>query len=296
MTSLPASRSAAFFGRAAGLPGSRHGRRRGRPDHRTGAGQRARRRGVDGRLHQPVADPGAPAAGPEPDVDLVEYGVPPGGAAALRRRADHASPAAPPASRSEAIALSVATWRRIGSPGYPFDLARSSGWPARRTTGATTRPAGPGSSRPSWARPIGPRRSATVTVPTLVLHGEADPLIGVSGGAATAAAIPGARLVTFPAWDTTCRKRCGRGSSRRSPRVTADGASRSAAEQRAPDGMRTYSCMSEPDCPTSPTERQALAQPRRRSRPRPGPGRRRRRDQPAPVRRRRPAGRPPSRT
>jgi pimeloyl-ACP methyl ester carboxylesterase len=31
-----------------------------------------------------------------------------------------------------------------------------------------------------------------------VLHGEADPLIGVSGGRATAAAIPGSRLVTFP--------------------------------------------------------------------------------------------------
>ena len=35
-------------------------------------------------------------------------------------------------------------------------------------------------------------------LPTLVLHGEADPLIAVSGGAATAAAIPGARLVTYP--------------------------------------------------------------------------------------------------
>ena len=35
-------------------------------------------------------------------------------------------------------------------------------------------------------------------MPTLVLHGEADRLITVSGGAATAAAIPGARLVTFP--------------------------------------------------------------------------------------------------
>ena len=31
-----------------------------------------------------------------------------------------------------------------------------------------------------------------------MLHGEADPLITVSGGAATAAAIPGARLVTYP--------------------------------------------------------------------------------------------------
>ncbi len=41
---------------------------------------------------------------------------------------------------------------------------------------------------------------AGVTAPTLVLHGEADPLIDVSGGEATAAAIPGARLVTVPGW------------------------------------------------------------------------------------------------
>ena len=37
-----------------------------------------------------------------------------------------------------------------------------------------------------------------MTVPTLVLHGEADPLIAVSGGIATAKAIPGAELITFP--------------------------------------------------------------------------------------------------
>lgn len=41
---------------------------------------------------------------------------------------------------------------------------------------------------------------AGVTAPTLVLHGEDDPLIDVSGGQATAAAIPGARLVTVPGW------------------------------------------------------------------------------------------------
>lgn len=39
-----------------------------------------------------------------------------------------------------------------------------------------------------------------LAVPTLVLHGEADPLIDVSGGRATAEAIPGARLVTLPGW------------------------------------------------------------------------------------------------
>ncbi len=38
---------------------------------------------------------------------------------------------------------------------------------------------------------------ATVTCPTLVLHGAADPLVGLSGGEATAAAVPGAELVVF---------------------------------------------------------------------------------------------------
>jgi pimeloyl-ACP methyl ester carboxylesterase len=41
---------------------------------------------------------------------------------------------------------------------------------------------------------------ATLDVPTLVLHGEADPLVKVEGGRATAAAIPGAKLKTFAGW------------------------------------------------------------------------------------------------
>jgi pimeloyl-ACP methyl ester carboxylesterase len=35
-------------------------------------------------------------------------------------------------------------------------------------------------------------------VPTLVVHGEADPLVRPAAGRATAAAVPGARLVTYP--------------------------------------------------------------------------------------------------
>ncbi|MBL8618760.1 MAG: alpha/beta fold hydrolase [Deltaproteobacteria bacterium] len=44
------------------------------------------------------------------------------------------------------------------------------------------------------------RALAAVRAPTLVLHGEADPLVPVSGGRATARAIPGARLATVPGW------------------------------------------------------------------------------------------------
>ena len=43
-------------------------------------------------------------------------------------------------------------------------------------------------------------RLKSVTAPTLVLHGEGDPLVKVECGRATAAAIPGARIMTFPGW------------------------------------------------------------------------------------------------
>jgi pimeloyl-ACP methyl ester carboxylesterase len=38
----------------------------------------------------------------------------------------------------------------------------------------------------------------SIKVPTTVIHGDADPLVNVSGGRATAAAIPGSRLVIIP--------------------------------------------------------------------------------------------------
>jgi pimeloyl-ACP methyl ester carboxylesterase len=39
---------------------------------------------------------------------------------------------------------------------------------------------------------------ACISMPTLVLHGEDDPVIRIEGGRALAAAVPGAKLVTFP--------------------------------------------------------------------------------------------------
>lgn len=92
----------------------------------------------------------------------------------------------------------VATFRAIGSPGYPMDAAWLSDIAARAFDRA---PAGAGGLRQLAAiRADGDRRAelAEVRVPTLVMHGDGDPLIRPSGGRATAAAIPGARLVTFP--------------------------------------------------------------------------------------------------
>jgi len=37
-----------------------------------------------------------------------------------------------------------------------------------------------------------------VRLPTTVIHGDADPLVNISGGRATAEAIPGAKLVILP--------------------------------------------------------------------------------------------------
>jgi pimeloyl-ACP methyl ester carboxylesterase len=46
----------------------------------------------------------------------------------------------------------------------------------------------------------GDRRAelATITAPTLVVHGEDDPLQSVRAGRATAEAVPSARFLTFP--------------------------------------------------------------------------------------------------
>ena len=41
-------------------------------------------------------------------------------------------------------------------------------------------------------------RLATITAPTMVLHGEADPLVPVAGGRDTAENIPGAELRIVP--------------------------------------------------------------------------------------------------
>ncbi|HEV7773873.1 MAG TPA: alpha/beta hydrolase [Conexibacter sp.] len=42
------------------------------------------------------------------------------------------------------------------------------------------------------------RRLHAITAPTLVIHGEQDPLIAASGGRATARAIPNAQLMLIP--------------------------------------------------------------------------------------------------
>ena len=102
---------------------------------------------------------------------------------------------APPAEGREAvIEQSVAGSRMIASPGFPFDEAEL----RRRAAVHYDRGHHPeGTARQLAAVLASPDRTDglhRVTVPTLVVHGAADPLVTLPGGEATAAAVSGAEL------------------------------------------------------------------------------------------------------
>jgi len=104
----------------------------------------------------------------------------------------------PAADRAEAVEQSVAAWRATASTGFPLDEAAV----RERAGRAFDRGYHPdGTGRQLVAVLASGDRTAELRgldVPTLVVHGEADPLVDVSGGRATAAAIPGARLRVIP--------------------------------------------------------------------------------------------------
>jgi pimeloyl-ACP methyl ester carboxylesterase len=90
---------------------------------------------------------------------------------------------------------SVAMWRMIGSPGFDHDDARIRE-AAREAYDRGVSAAG--ALRQMLAILTQPSRSSAlrgVRVPTLVVHGLADRMVHVSGGRATAAAVPGAELL-----------------------------------------------------------------------------------------------------
>ncbi len=99
------------------------------------------------------------------------------------------------AGREAYIASSVAMWALIGSAGYPSDPE------SLRTRAGETFDRGVSTSgvlRQMMAiltQPDRTPRLRELRIPALVLHGTADKMVHVSGGRATAAAIPGAELV-----------------------------------------------------------------------------------------------------
>jgi pimeloyl-ACP methyl ester carboxylesterase len=106
--------------------------------------------------------------------------------------------APPPTTRDEAIEASVKSWSVLGSPGFKFDEKRI----RERAAVAFDRGFHPEGIARQLAAIIasGDRTTAlgSVKAPTLVIHGEADPLVDPSGGKATAAAVPGASLWLIP--------------------------------------------------------------------------------------------------
>lgn len=104
----------------------------------------------------------------------------------------------PPAEREANISRAVDTWRVIGSPGFEFDEARIRGRAAR----AYDRCFAPQGAARQLAAILasGSRHEALerVTTPTLVVHGDADPLVPLDGGRDTASAVAGAELLVVP--------------------------------------------------------------------------------------------------
>ena len=103
-----------------------------------------------------------------------------------------------PQERDAYIRYFTHVFRTIGSPAYRVDEART------RELAATTYdrshyPAG--TARQLGAIMASGSRTAALQqldVPTVVIHGESDPLVPLRAGLATARAIPNARLLTIP--------------------------------------------------------------------------------------------------
>jgi pimeloyl-ACP methyl ester carboxylesterase len=93
------------------------------------------------------------------------------------------------------VAGSTATWKIIGSPGYPKTAAEirkqaEETWDRGVSLAGTTR-----QMMAILTQPNRSHRLRALQVPTLVVHGLADKMVHVSGGRATAAAVPSADLL-----------------------------------------------------------------------------------------------------
>jgi pimeloyl-ACP methyl ester carboxylesterase len=107
---------------------------------------------------------------------------------------------APRGSKEAYISRSLRVWGIIGSPGYPQsddELRKRAGetWDRGIDQEGVVRQMLAVVTQPDRTRQL-----AQVRVPTLVMHGLADKMVHVSGGRATAAAIPGAELVLISGW------------------------------------------------------------------------------------------------
>jgi len=104
----------------------------------------------------------------------------------------------PASSREEAIERMAETFKVIGSPGFDFDEAGVRER-AARSYDRCFLPSGQARQLAAiLAQPNRVPELRKLDLPTLVVHGEADPLVPVEGGKDTAASIPGAELMIVP--------------------------------------------------------------------------------------------------
>ena len=121
----------------------------------------------------------------------------------------------PVTTREEAIDRALLFNRTVGSPAYPTDQSEL----RDRAVRAFDRALNPqGIARQLAAAMTTPDRTEDLRrldLPALVIHGAEDPVIGLSGGQATAEAIPGAELVVIdgmghdlprPVWPTIAER------------------------------------------------------------------------------------------
>jgi pimeloyl-ACP methyl ester carboxylesterase len=103
----------------------------------------------------------------------------------------------PGPSDDEQVEALVAIYRAIASPGYPFpeEWARQA---ARTSHERHPRDASTTQRQLAAGRAHRYPRLESITAPTLVISGRADPLVRWQGGRDTAALIPGARFVLYP--------------------------------------------------------------------------------------------------
>lgn len=123
--------------------------------------------------------PGLPPAAPEVTALLL---TPPGST-----------------SRADRIAHFKKMWKTIGSPGFPSTEAELQATAELQVDRSPYDPNGIGRQLVAIVG-SSPRHEIlrAVTCPMLVLHGVDDPLVPVTGGRDTAAAVPGAKLVEVP--------------------------------------------------------------------------------------------------
>ncbi|MGH3302342.1 MAG: alpha/beta fold hydrolase [Streptosporangiaceae bacterium] len=103
-----------------------------------------------------------------------------------------------PADKAASVTQSVALARATSSPAFGFDEARTT---ARMSAEYDRGNHPDGAGRQLAAILMSGDRTAvlgSLSMPVLVIHGDADPMVDVGGGRATAAAIPGARLWVIP--------------------------------------------------------------------------------------------------